>query len=310
LQSTILRTLYYPLPALCLSKAQCKSIIAPLIRFCLPSLGICRNYPRKLVFSTFDYMGLNFLHLFTIQEIYCLKDIKFHTANDTLTGRLYLSSLELLLLELGCNTRYLWEPPFIDLLATDSLIKATWCFLFTYGISLVHSVRLDLPREKDSFIMEVLLTLGVPQNELKICNHCRMFLRALFLSDIVTGNGEYLLESAWQGEPYITLFKSRSWPSYGKPPKSHWEIWRKWIRIAFLGRGRRLIAPLGKWRSFDSNWPSYLSLDGDLLEYNLGIWYEHKPVLRRNRLPTFEKDRCPIEAPNNFHRATTYLHRS
>ncbi len=128
------------------------------------------------------------------------------------------------------------------------------CFLFTYGISLVHSVRLDLPREKDSFIMEVLLTLEIPQSELKICNHCRMFLRALFLSDIVTGDGEYLLESAWQGEPYITLYKSWSWPSYGKPPKSHWEIWRKWIRIAFLGRGRRLIAPLGKWRNFDSNW--------------------------------------------------------
>jgi len=89
------------------------------------------------------------------------------------------------------------DPTLIDFLATDSLIKATWSFLFTYGISLVHSVRLDLPRGKDSFIMEVLLTLGIPQNEIKICNHCRMFLRALFLSDIVTGYGEYLLESAW-----------------------------------------------------------------------------------------------------------------
>jgi len=110
LQSTILRTLYYPLPALHLSKAQCKSILALLLRFCLPYLEICRNFPRKLVFSTFDYMGLNFLHLFTIQEIYGLKDVIFHTANDTLTGRLYLSSLELLLLELGCNTRYFYGP--------------------------------------------------------------------------------------------------------------------------------------------------------------------------------------------------------
>jgi hypothetical protein len=171
LQSTILRMLYYPLPALRLSKAQCESILAPLLRFCLPSLGICRNFPRKLVFSTFDYKGLNFLHQFTIQEIYRLKDIIFPTANDTLTGRLYLSSLELLLLVLGCNTRYLWDPALIDLLATDSLIKSTWCFLFTYGIFLVHSVCLDLPREKDSFIMEVLLTLGIPQNEIKVCNH-------------------------------------------------------------------------------------------------------------------------------------------
>jgi hypothetical protein len=73
-------------------------------------------------------MGLNFLHLFTVQEIYRLKDIIFYTANDTLTGWLYLSSLELLLLELGFNTRYLWDPPLIDLLATDSLVKATCVF--------------------------------------------------------------------------------------------------------------------------------------------------------------------------------------
>ena len=109
-QSTILRTLYYPLPALCLSKAQCEAILAPLLMFCLPSLGMCRYFPRKLVFATFDYMGLNFLHLFTIQEIYRIKDIIFHTANDTLTGRLYTLSLELLLLELGCNKNFLWDP--------------------------------------------------------------------------------------------------------------------------------------------------------------------------------------------------------
>jgi hypothetical protein len=129
-QSTILRTLYYPLPALRLSKAQCEAILAPLLMFCLPSLGMCRYFPRKLVFATFDYMGLNFLHLFTIQEIYRIKDIIFHTANDTLTGRLYTSSLELLLLELGCNKNFSWDPILIELHATDSLIKATWSFMY------------------------------------------------------------------------------------------------------------------------------------------------------------------------------------
>jgi hypothetical protein len=94
LQSTILRTLYYPLPALRLSQSQCKAILAPLLRYCLPALGICRHFLRRLVFSTYDYMGLNFLHIYTIQEIFRLKDIIFHTANNTLTGMLYSSSLE------------------------------------------------------------------------------------------------------------------------------------------------------------------------------------------------------------------------
>jgi hypothetical protein len=227
-------------------------------------------------------MGLNFLHLFTIQEIYRIKDIIFHTANNTLTGRLYTSSLELMLLELGCNKNLSWDPTLLELLATDSLIKATWSFMYTYGISMIHSVNLQLPRENDQFIMEAFISLRIPLHELKICNHCRMFLGALFLSDIVTGGGEFILESAWQGNPYITPHKLKSWPSYGKPPKPSWEIWRKWIRIGFLGRGRRLKASLGNWRIFDSNWPWYLSLDGDLLEFDSGIWYAHKPVLRRN----------------------------
>lgn len=44
LQSTILRTLAYPLPALRLTKAQCEAIMSPLLRYCLPSLGISRNF--------------------------------------------------------------------------------------------------------------------------------------------------------------------------------------------------------------------------------------------------------------------------
>jgi hypothetical protein len=278
--------------------------------FCLPSLGMCRYFPWKLVFATFDYMGLNFLHLFTIQEIYRIKDIIFHTANDTLTGRLYTSSLELLLLELGCNKNFSRDPILIELLATDSLIKATWSFMYTYGIYMIHSVNLQLPRENDQFIMEAFINLRIPSHELKICNHCRIFLRAFFLSDIATGGGDYILESAWQGDPYITPHKIKSWPSYGKPSKSSWEIWRKWLRIAFLGRGRRLKAPLGNWRMFDPNWPWYLSKDGDLLELDSGIWYAHKPVLRRNRLPTFDIERRQIEAPSTFQRVTTYTNKS
>jgi len=56
LNSTIMRTLLHPLPAIRLTKAQCESIMAPLLQYLLPALGVCRNFPRRLVFSTLDYM--------------------------------------------------------------------------------------------------------------------------------------------------------------------------------------------------------------------------------------------------------------
>jgi hypothetical protein len=144
LQSTILCTLCYPLPAIRLSKSQCEEIMAPLLRYCLPALGICRNFPRKLFFSTYEYMGLYMQHLYTLQEIARLKDIIFHTFNETLTGNLYLSSLELLLLELGCSTLYPWTASLIDMLSTASLIKASWIFLHQHYITLKHNITLQL----------------------------------------------------------------------------------------------------------------------------------------------------------------------
>jgi hypothetical protein len=79
LQSTILRTLYYPLPALHLTKAQCEAIMSPLLQYCLPTLGICRNFPRLLVFSPLDFMGLHIMHLYTLQEIIRIKDMIFNS---------------------------------------------------------------------------------------------------------------------------------------------------------------------------------------------------------------------------------------
>jgi len=204
LQSTILRTLSYPLPATRFSKIQCEAIMAPLLRYCLPALGICRNFPRKLVYSTYDYMGLYIQHLHTLQEIARLKDIIFHTFNETLTGKLYLSSLELLLLELGCSTSYPWTPSLIDMLSTATLIKASWTFLHQHHITLKHTITLQPPRDNDSFIMESLLSLNITPTDLLACNHCRLYLRAIFLSDIVTGDGEYILDSAWWSTLYYT----------------------------------------------------------------------------------------------------------
>jgi hypothetical protein len=64
-----------------------------------------------------------------------------------------------------------------------------------------------------------------------------MYLQALYLSEIITGDGMYVAESAWNDTPYIPPYKLKSWPHYGKPAWSSWEKWRKWVKIAFLRRG-------------------------------------------------------------------------
>jgi hypothetical protein len=139
ISSTILQTLSYPLPALHLTRAQCDDIMRPILRWGLPAMGICRSFPRDIVYAPKLYMGLGFKHLHTEQEILHIKDIIFHTHAMTDTGRLYRSTLEILLVELGINIRSpLLTPALVSHLTTPSLIRSTLLFLLPCGI-LLHS---------------------------------------------------------------------------------------------------------------------------------------------------------------------------
>ncbi len=77
--STLWKTLTYPLSALNISKEEHEKILAPVLTYLLPAMGVCRNFPRTLVFSSIKYMGLGLKHPFTIQEISRLKDVINHT---------------------------------------------------------------------------------------------------------------------------------------------------------------------------------------------------------------------------------------
>jgi len=133
------------------------------------------DFPRTLVFSSLDYMGLNLHHLHTLQEILRLKDIIIHNFNDTLTGRLYRTSIELFFIELGLpNNLCSYDYKLLDGLTTDSLVKSTMLFLHQYKILLRHSVDLRPLREYDSCIMSKLLETGAPFKDLLTCNHCRL----------------------------------------------------------------------------------------------------------------------------------------
>jgi hypothetical protein len=85
LNSTIYRMLSYPLPALNLTYQQWESLLKPLLKFALPSLGVCHHYPRSLVFALEGVFGIGLPHLYTCQEIARLKDMILHTTNNTTT---------------------------------------------------------------------------------------------------------------------------------------------------------------------------------------------------------------------------------
>jgi hypothetical protein len=269
LNSTIWRTFCYPLNALNLSKKQCEQIMAPVINYALPAMGVCRTFPRDLVFSPTKYAGLGIKHIHTLQEIARLKDILQHTYDNTTTGKLYRTSLEYLILEIGIST----DLSSIDFnlyhtLATDCLVKNTWEFLYTYNIKLEHDITIPKNMTHDSPIMYEFSTKYTSITELEALNQCRIFLRAYYVSDIATASGTKLSHHAWEGTLRLEKISRCIWPNQGAPSKQAWEIWRRALKDTILGRGMTLKKPLGQWirRDYDM-WHWYYAPTYDSLIY-------------------------------------------
>jgi hypothetical protein len=213
-QSTILRTLAYPLPAINVTRPDWDKTLGPLLTTVLPRLGVCRQFPRAMVFAPTKYFGLGFRHLHTDQEIQRLKDLVFHTANDTITGRLYRASLELMHIELGSFLPlHRLSLELLGSLVTDSLIKSTWEFMSEHGLSLTADIKVELPRQDDCYLLPALQAYISDLNHLGIVNRCRLFLKALFLSDIVDGTGYEILQAAWNGDRVLGQHRLPSWPN-------------------------------------------------------------------------------------------------
>jgi hypothetical protein len=249
LQSTIWKTFSYPLNATNLMKAQCEKIMSPAINYALPNMGICRNFPRSLVFSPTNYSGLGIKHLHTLQEIVRIKDIIHHTYIKSTTGQLYRVSLEYLILELGMTTKLSSiHYSTYHMLVTNSLVKNTWEFLHAHNIDMEHDITVPKNRVDDRSIMMEFTKYNPSTSELEAINHCRLFLKAYYISDIATASGNTLSYHVWVGEPRQFGKTSRfNWPTQGRPSTTSWDIWRGFLKMAILGRGMRLKTSLGPW---------------------------------------------------------------
>jgi hypothetical protein len=211
--STIWKTLLYPLPALNLNKETYNKIMTPILNYLLPAMGICRNFPRTLVYSSTKYMGLGLKHPHTIQEILWIKDILKHTHLLTTTGQLYRISLELLFLEVGMGHDLSVIPKVaIDLLATPSLIRDSCYFLKQHNLNLQHDIKIRLLRPNDQILMAVFYELNPSYEELTSLNHCRLYLQVYFLSEICTGDGHSISADVWDGKRCESTLKTLAWP--------------------------------------------------------------------------------------------------
>jgi hypothetical protein len=128
----------------------------------------------------------------------------------------------------------------------NSTVYETYC---DYDITINMRVK-NYPklRQKDAYIMELVLQQGYTQKIVGNTNQCRLFLHVLLLSDIIDVTGKFITrtnyvhqEAATMNTQQITTFQ------VSKPNKSVWSYWTIFLNELVYPKTQRLRTSLGPW---------------------------------------------------------------
>jgi hypothetical protein len=117
--------------------------------------------------------------------------------------------------------------------------------------------------------MEEIAAFTSDWQQLQSANKCRLYLYAMFLSDISDGSGHFLLDAAWTGSQRLNDHRQSLWPNQGKPSELDWDIWQSLLHSTVLARGRNLRKDLGDWLGMDPHWQWYYCPDDNRLYQKL-----------------------------------------
>ena len=160
LNTTIMKTIEYSLPATTLTKKDCANIMKPVLQVGLSKAGICRNLSRDVVFASTCFQGLGISNPFWIQgvsKIQCMFDL-----HQVLTQQLIDVSWGKTIMESGLGPNF-WNNKYdvVEPLLTKGWITTIWEFLNeSNAINLQRTDGLfcrELRFQGDDYLMKVII---------------------------------------------------------------------------------------------------------------------------------------------------------
>jgi hypothetical protein len=135
LQTTIINTLNYALPATTLSKKQLENVMRPILDAGLSKSGICRKIARSVIFAPNKYMGFGVKHPYVSQGIYKL--LSFFNMSQPTTVKLIEATWYRMMTECGLGCNFLEENEVqIQQIVTPGWLLTVWEYLSEYKIRL------------------------------------------------------------------------------------------------------------------------------------------------------------------------------
>ena len=314
LETTIMRTLSYPLPALTLTEAECTKIMKPILDAILAKTRVSRNFPHAVLYGPKHEKGMGFTNLFVQQGLSHISALQqYLNAPDNITGSFLRNSIESLKIELGVDHN-IFTLDYNDYhhLATDCWIKQVWKFSSSHDISIFETVTDDiiLRRRNDVFITEAIVNLHCYSHaELKHINRCRLFLQVTTLSDLTSACGKFFSHDAYHCNFDNSIPHHYQWPAQTRPYQYARRLWKQAIKRAFPRQGLVLNHRLGLWTDNNrSQWQWFSQPStGRLFRRHQGRWKMYMRTSRGGaigRQTRYQYCTQAISLPANTYRAT------
>ena len=91
-------------------------------------------------------------------------------------------------------------------------------------------MSLEIQRRNDKCIMDEVLNSNLTKRKISQVNACRLYLRILYLSDIIQPDGKTVNPMYFNGKRPSYPTSKYKWPHQSKPSNAAWKTWHKIVR--------------------------------------------------------------------------------
>jgi hypothetical protein len=273
LATGISKTIDYPLVATRLTQADCYELIHPLRQAAFGALHIPKTFSIASAHLPKRFLGLGIPDLWFEQGFAQVTSLlQFGSlSNQDLTGQLLRNEVEGLRLELGLpGSPFQYEYKLFAPSVTCSQLDVVWAFCSDAEIVLDDGHTLgEAQRINDVPLMKLFADGGCSAKQLRRLNLCRMYLRVIWVSDLVTGDGFSLDKALLALRTPFPNHSAYLWPKAGMPSNACWTEWSSTLRKFLIVDNRRqdfrLTHPLTSWTTIPTAWTHFYDLGQDCL---------------------------------------------
>jgi exonuclease III len=242
----------YPLPASSMTEKQLATVQRKALSIIVARCGYNRNTKKEILFGPASLGGANFRDLYVEQGIGQVTLFLRHWRGFTQISKMLRIAVSWFQLTVGSSTPILENTRMVL-----PHLESKWIgSLRTFLAKIQGSLRLDATyvqpkqRVQDEYIMDRVMESGkFTEAEIRRINYCRIYLRAVTVSDIASIAGDRLDMHKIRGSPSVESSASRlEWPRQDKPAPREWSLWKSANTLWSTVSGQ-LLTPLGQWTS-------------------------------------------------------------